>query len=64
MELSKGYNLDQNRNKKILLACIGQCVHVAGTYNFMQIAQNMGYDCIFLGPAVPISKLIDEIKKN
>ncbi|MGQ4874542.1 MAG: methionine synthase [Promethearchaeia archaeon] len=64
MELSKGYNLDQNRNKKILLACIGQCVHVAGTYNFMQIAQNMGYDCIFLGPAIPISKLIDEIKKN
>jgi hypothetical protein len=49
-------------NKKILLACIGQCVHVAGVHNFMSIATQLGYECKFLGPATPISKLMEEIK--
>lgn len=49
-------------NKKVLLACIGQCVHVAGVHNFMSIATQLGYECKFLGPATPIWKLIDEIK--
>ncbi|MFW9948583.1 MAG: methionine synthase, partial [Candidatus Thorarchaeota archaeon] len=49
-------------NKKMLLACIGQCVHVAGAYNFMGIATQLGYDCKFLGPATPCWKLIEEIK--
>jgi len=49
-------------NKKVLLACIGQCVHVAGVHNFMSIATQLGYECKFLGPATPISKVIEEIK--
>lgn len=53
----------KNKNKKrILTACIGQCVHVAGPYNFINIANQLGYECKFLGPATPISKLINEIQ--
>ena len=48
--------------KRILTACIGQCVHVAGPSNFINIATQLGYECKFLGPATPISKLINEIQ--
>jgi hypothetical protein len=47
----------------ILTACIGQCVHVAGSYNFMLIARQLGYKTIFIGPATPISTLIEKINK-
>lgn len=50
------------KGRKILTACIGQCVHVAGTYNFMNIATQLGFDCLFLGPATPISVIINKIK--
>lgn len=50
-------------SKKILTACIGQCVHVAGTHNFINIAQKLGYECVFLGPATSVSEIINEIKK-
>ncbi|TFG14224.1 MAG: methionine synthase [Promethearchaeota archaeon] len=62
MKNKNNINLRTGKEKKILLACIGQCVHVAGTYNFMNIATKLGYDCIFLGPATPISLIIDKIK--
>ena len=55
--------IKKNTNEKmILLTCIGQCVHVAGAYNFMQIAEQLGYSCIFLGPATPISEIINKIE--
>ncbi|MFX1462784.1 MAG: methionine synthase, partial [Promethearchaeota archaeon] len=50
------------KNKKILIACIGQCVHVAGAYNFMNIATQLGCECKFLGPATQIWKVINEIR--
>ena len=52
-----------NNKKTILTACLGQCVHVAGIYNFMDIANQLGYNCKFLGPASKISQIIDLIKK-
>ncbi len=51
------------KKKIILIACIGQCVHVAGSYNFMQIAQQLGYQTYFMGPATPILDIIDKIKQ-
>ncbi|MFW9901233.1 MAG: methionine synthase, partial [Candidatus Thorarchaeota archaeon] len=50
------------RAKKILMACIGQCVHVTGTYNFMNIATQLGFECLFLGPAIPNSVIINKIQ--
>lgn len=57
------FKLKSKIRKKILTASIGQCVHVVGTYNFINIATQLGFDCKFLGPATSILKLIYEIKK-
>ncbi len=51
--------------KKIILgASIGNCVHVAGLYHFLKIAETEGFGTIFLGPAVPLKRLIEEIEKS
>ena len=56
-------NSSKNQKRKtILTASIGQCVHVAGAYNFMNIASQIGFECIFLGPATPNSTIIKKIK--
>jgi glutamate mutase epsilon subunit len=55
-------NFNNKKENKILTACLGQCVHVAGIYNFMNIATQLGFDCLFLGPATPISVIINKIK--
>lgn len=59
----KGYKVLDIKKYKIITASIGQCVHVAGAYNFMIIAEKLGHDCTFLGPATPISHIIKSIKK-
>ena len=52
------------KKKKILGASIGNCVHVGGLYHFMKIAEAEGFDIVFLGPAVSIDRLVDEIILN
>lgn len=46
--------------EKILGACIGSCVHIAGMLNFLSLASRQGYSTEFLGSALSI----DEIKKG
>lgn len=52
--------------KKILLgASLGNCIHIRGIINFLKLAEEKGYETHFLGPAVPVDKLVDTIlKKN
>ena len=50
--------------KKIVGASFGNCVHVAGILNFLNLAQRFGYDTLFLGPAVSIALLSKAIKKH
>ena len=52
------------RKRKILGAAIGNCIHVAGLMNFLTLAEQEGYTTIFLGPAVPIPKLVQSIKEQ
>lgn len=47
--------------KKILGACIGSCIHVAGILNFLNLAASAGYTTKFLGTAVKIDSLKKEI---
>jgi len=47
--------------KKILGACIGSCVHVAGILNFLNIAKRSGYTTRFSGSALDIDILLKEI---
>ena len=54
--MKKNNNKNINKSvKRILTACLGQCVHVAGIYNFFTIANQLGYKCKFLGPATPVA---------
>jgi len=49
---------------KILGACLGNCVHVAGVMNFLAIAEEEGYVTNFLGPAISIDSLFEQIDKQ
>ncbi len=50
--------------KKILGACLGNCVHVAGILAFLDLAQSEGYDTQFLGSATPLDELVRYIAKE
>jgi len=51
--------------KKIIGASLGNCVHVAGIYRFLSLAEQYQYNTFFLGPAVPVKVLIQHIlEKN
>lgn len=52
-----------NKQKIILGCAIGECVHIGGLNHFLQLAELEGYKAISLGPAVPLNRLIEEIKK-
>ncbi len=49
---------------KILAAALGDCVHVAGAQAFLEIARSLGHETVFLGPAVPVQKLLVAIKEH
>lgn len=46
---------------KVLAACLGDCVHVAGATRFLRVAEDMGYETYFTGPAVDLESLVDAI---
>jgi len=50
-----------NSNKTILCATLGSCVHVAGIFNFMRLAQEQHYKTEFLRPPNTISEIIQKI---
>lgn len=50
--------------KTILGAAIGNCVHIAGIYHFLKIAETEGYQTTLIGTAVPIKQLCEIIKKE
>jgi len=49
--------------KRILGAALGNCIHVAGIINFLSLAEQEGYDTVFLSPKIAISELVQEIKR-
>jgi len=44
--------------KTVVAGALGECVHVAGVYNFLRLAEQFGWNTIFLGPAVPVEKFL------
>ncbi len=44
--------------KTVVAGALGECVHVAGVSNFLRLAEAAGWRAIFLGPAVPIDKML------
>ena len=45
----------------IIGASVGNCVHVAGVAHFLSLAEDEGYETLFLGPAVSIEKMLESI---
>jgi methylmalonyl-CoA mutase cobalamin-binding subunit len=54
----------ENKRGTIVAGALGECVHVAGVLNFLQLAEQVGYQTIFLGPAVPIGEFIEAINRE
>jgi methylmalonyl-CoA mutase cobalamin-binding subunit len=50
--------------KTVVAGALGECVHVAGVYNFLRLAEKAGWRTVFLGPAVPISEFLDAVKRE
>ena len=48
----------------IIGASIGNCVHVAGAAHFLALAEDEGYEALFLGPAVSVDTVLESIEKN
>lgn len=48
--------------KKILGACVGSCVHVAGIINFLNIAKKNGYHTRFIGSACSAKTILEQIQ--
>ena len=42
----------------VVAGALGECVHVAGVMNFLRLAENAGWQTVFLGPAVSIEQVI------
>jgi len=47
----------------IVGAAIGDCVHVAGVVNFLDLAEQLGYEMVCLGPAVSVDDFLDRVAK-
>jgi hypothetical protein len=43
----------------VMGAALGDCVHTAGILNFLGAARRAGYRTDFLGPAVPVARLVE-----
>ena len=48
----------------VMGASLGNCVHVAGAAHFLSLAEDEGYEALFLGPAVSVDTVLESIEKN
>ncbi|MBE3573937.1 MAG: hypothetical protein IMW99_00535, partial [Firmicutes bacterium] len=51
------------RQPTVLAGAVGDCVHVAGVYNFLRLAEAVGFQTVFLGPAVPVKRFWAAIRQ-
>ena len=52
------------QRKVVVAAALGECVHVAGIYNFLRLAEAAGWQTVFLGPAVPIERVLESARRE
>jgi len=50
--------------KKVIGGALGECAHVAGIVSFLRLAEEQGWQTVYLGPAIPVEQFIEEIKKH
>src|SRR5512136_3389241 len=52
------------QRKVVVAAVLGECVHVAGISNFLRLAEAAGWKTVFLGPAVPIERVLESAQQE
>lgn len=52
------------KEKLILGAALGSCVHIGGLHHFLKLAESEGFRTVSLGPAVPVNRFAEEIIKQ
>ncbi|MCS7282972.1 MAG: cobalamin-dependent protein [Anaerolineae bacterium] len=50
--------------KTVVAAALGECVHVAGIVNFLRLAEAAGWRTVFLGPAVPVERVLEVARRE
>lgn len=50
--------------KKIIGATLGNCVHVAGTMNFLNLAENEDFETEFVGIGLSVGEILDIVKEK
>jgi len=50
--------------KTLIAGALGECVHVAGVSKFLRLAEQAGWNTKFLGPAVPLEKMLEVVKQT
>jgi len=50
--------------KTVVAAALGECVHVAGVTRFLRLAESAGWRTVFLGPAVPLEKVLQVARQE
>jgi len=48
----------------VIGASIGNCVHVAGAAHFLNLAEDEGYETLYLGPAVSVDIVLENIEEK
>lgn len=56
--------VEKGEKKVIVGGAIENCVHVAGIYEYLNIAESYGYTTVFLGAAVDTEIFVNEIERN
>ncbi len=51
--------MNSHKQKTVVAAALGECVHVAGVMNFLRLAEAAGWQTVFLGPAVPVERVLE-----
>jgi hypothetical protein len=51
------------KSNLIVGAAIGDCVHVAGVVNFLNLAEQLGYETVCLGPAISLDDMLDRVEE-
>jgi methylmalonyl-CoA mutase cobalamin-binding subunit len=51
-------------DKIVIAGALGECVHVAGVTNFLRLAEEAGWQTVFLGPAVSTEEVLTAARQN
>mgnify|MGYP005853370229 CR=1 FL=1 len=53
-----------NRGKKIWGCTLGNCIHVAGIFRFLELAGGCGYDTVFAGTGLSVEAILAALKNE